>query len=543
MRVSLRWIANIRTATMPCRAFAFVAGLAAASLLALPAAGKTLRYASQDDPQTVDPHSANLLVTSRVVSQIYEPLVWRDDKWKPIPWLATSWQMVNDKTWRFKLREGVKFHDGATLTADDVVFSTERALSPTSQMRTAIQGIVAAKKIDALTVEFQLAEPNPALLSHLTNFRIMNKAWAEKNNAVRPQDYKAKEDTFSARNANGTGAFKLVEWSPDVRVRMVRHDDWWGFPAKMGNTNLTEVVMLPIKSPATRLAALVSGEVDIVIDPPTQDVQRLKRAPHLKVVEGNEIRVQYLAFDMHRDELIYGSEKKKNPFKDLRVRQAVYHAIDIDIIKNKVMRGMARATGTVVTPEVIGYDASVDQRLPYDLAKAKKLLAEAGYPKGFDVTLDCGNNQPAADICQAVAVMLNQAGIRVKPNIVVQSAFFPKIEKYDTSFYLLSWGGGVTADSAYTLNLLLHSVGQKGEGDFNMGRWVNKEVDALIKLIRSESDTTKRNANIREALAITARELPVIPLHQQRIPWVMKQNVDAWFSPVNTVYFYKTRLN
>ncbi|MBL8518616.1 MAG: ABC transporter substrate-binding protein [Betaproteobacteria bacterium] len=539
MRVSLRWIANIRTATTPC----LLAGFVAASLLASPAQAKTLRYASQDDPQTVDPHSANLLVTSRVVSQIYEPLVWRDDKWKPIPWLATSWQAVNDKTWRFKLRDGVKFHDGATLSADDVVFSTERALSPTSQMRTAIQGIVAAKKIDALTVEFQLAEPNPALLSHLTNFRIMNKAWAEKNNAARPQDYKAKEDTFSARNANGTGAFKLVEWSPDVRVRMVRHDDWWGFPAKMGTTNLTEVVMLPIKSPATRLAALVSGEVDIVIDPPTQDVQRLKRAPHLKVLEGNEIRVQYLAFDMHRDELVYGSEKQKNPFKDIRVRQAVYHAVDIDIIKNKVMRGMARPTGTMVTPEVIGYDASVDKRLPYDLAKAKKLLAEAGYPKGFDVTLDCGNNQPAADICQAVAVMLNQAGIRVKPNIVVQSAFFPKIEKYDTSFYLLSWGGGVTADSAYTLNLLLHSVGQKGEGDFNMGRWVNKDVDALIKLIRSESDVKKRDANIREALALTARELPVIPLHQQRIPWVMKKNVDAWFSPVNTVYFYKTRLN
>jgi len=507
-----------------------------------PLDAKTLRYASQDDPQTVDPHSANLLTTSRVVSQLYEPLVWRDDKWKVIPWLATSWQQINDKTWRFKLREGVKFHDGAVLTADDVVFSTERALTPTSQMRTAIQGIVAAKKIDALTVEFQLSEANPALLSHLTNFRIMNKAWAEKNNAVRPQDYKAKEDTFSARNANGTGTFKLVEWSPDVRVRMLRHDDWWGFAAKAGNTNLTEVVMLPIKSPATRLAALVSGEVDIVIDPPTQDVQRLKRVPQLKVVEGNEIRIQYLAFDMFRDELIYGSEKKKNPFKDLRVRQAVYHAIDVDIIKNKVMRGMARPTGTMVTPEIIGYDASVDKRLPYDLAKAKKLLADAGYPKGFDITLDCGNNQPAADICQAVAVMLNQAGIRVKPNIIIQSAFFPKIEKYDTSFYLLSWGGGVTADSAYSLNLLLHSVGQKGEGDFNMGRWVNKDMDTLITRIRSDNDVKKRDANIREALEITARELPVIPLHQQRIPWVMKKNVDAWFSPVNTVYFYKTRV-
>lgn len=507
-----------------------------------PLDAKTLRYASQDDPQTVDPHSANLLVTSRVVSQIYEPLVWRDDKWKPIPWLATSWQQVNDKTWRFKLREGVKFHDGAVLSADDVVFSVERTLAPTSQMRTAIQGVASAKKIDALTVELSLSEPNTALLAHLTNFRIMNKTWAEKNNAVRPQDYKAKEDTFSARNANGTGAFKLVEWSPDVRVRMVRHGDWWGFAAKAGNTNLTEVVMLPIKSPATRLAALVSGEVDIVIDPPTQDVVRLKRDPALKVMDGAEIRVQYLAFDLSRDELIYGSEKKKNPFKDIRVRQAVAHAIDTEAIKVKVMRGMARPTGTIVTPEVAGYSADADKRLPYNTALAKKLLAEAGYPNGFEVTLDCGNNQPAADICQASAVMLNQVGIKVKPNIIIQSAFFPKIEKYDTSFYLLSWGGGVTADSMYTLNLILHSVAEKGSGDFNMGRWVSPEMDAHIGRIKGEMDMKKRDANIREALLLATRELPIVPLHQQRIPWVMRKNVDAWFTPVNTLYFYKTRV-
>lgn len=514
-----------------------------ATLMPAPALeAKTLRYASQDDPQTIDPHSANLLATSRVTGNVYEPLVWRDEKWQVIPWLATSWQQVNDRTWRFKLRENVKFHDGAVMNADDVVFSVERALSPNSQMRTALQGVEGAKKIDNMTVDLLLKDPNPALLSHLTNFRIMNKAWSEKNGAQRPQDYKAKEDTFSARNANGTGAFKLVEWSPDVKVRLVRHSDWWGFAAKAGNTNLTEVVMLPIKSPATRLAALVSGEVDIVIDPPTQDVARLKREASLKVIEGNEIRIQYLAFDMQRDELLYGSEKQKNPFKDLRVRQAVAHAIDIEVIKNKVMRGMARPAGTVVTPEVVGYSADADKRPPYNAVLAKKLLADAGYPKGFDVTLDCGNNQPAMDICQAVAVMLNQVGIRVKPNIIIQSAFFPKIEKFDTSFYLLSWGGGVTADSLYTLNLMLHSVGKKGEGDFNMGRWSNPKVDSLIANIRSEGDATKRNAAIREALLIVNQELPVIPLHQQRIPWVMKKNVDAWFSPVNTLYFYKTRL-
>lgn len=529
-----------------CSALLFAA--AATALGTSPALdAKTLRYASQDDPQTVDPHSANLLATSRLTGNVYEPLVFRDKNWQPVPWLAESWKQLNDRTWRFKLRAGVKFHDGAVLTADDVVFSVERALSSTSQMRTAIQGVEIAKKVDDLTFDLFLKESNPALLSHLTNFRIMNKAWSVKHNAQRPQDYKAKEDTYSARNANGTGAFKLKEWSPDVRVVLTKHADWWGEKAGVSETNLTEVVMLPIKSNATRLAALISGEVDIVIDPPTQDVQRLKREANLKVQEGLEMRVQYLAFDLQRDELLYGSldgkPLNKNPFKDIRVRQAVAHAIDANAIKSKVMRGMSKPTGAIIVSQVAGYHPDGDKHVPYDQAKAKKLLAEAGYAKGFDVTLDCGNNQPAADICQAVAVMLTQIGIRTKPNIVLQSNLFPKLEKYDTSFYLLSWGSGVTSDALYSLNLLLHSVGQKGEGDFNMGRWSNKEMDNLIRQVRSENDTKKRDQLIREALVLANKELPIVYIHQPLVPWVMKKNVEAWFAPVNTVYFFRTKLN
>lgn len=526
---------------------ALLCGAAAgAASAAPPTPGKILRYASQDDPQTLDPHSANLLATSRLVGNVYEPLVFRDRNWKPIPWLAVSWQQTNDKTWRFKLREGVKFHDGAPFTADDVVFSVERALSPTSQMRTALQGVESVKKIDDFTIDILLKESNPALLHHLTNFRIMNKAWCAKYNAQRPQDYKAKEDTYSARNANGTGAFKVKEWSPDVRVVLTKHADWWGEKAGVSETNLAEVVMLPIKSNATRLAALLSGEADIVIDPATQDVLRLARDPSLKVQQGLEMRVQYLAFDLQRDELLYGSVPggaRKNPFKDLRVRQAVAHAIDAEAIKTKVMRGMSKPIGSMIVPEIAGYHPDGDKRLPYDQAKAKKLLAEAGYPNGFDVTLDCGNNQPAADICQAAAVMLTQIGIRTKPNIVVQSAFFPKLEKFDTSFYLLSWGGGVTSDSLYTLNAMLHSVGAKGEGDFNMGRWSNAQMDKLIFQIKSENDVAKRNSLIRDAMILANQELPTVTIHQPLIPWVMKKNVDAWFAPVNTVYFFRTKLN
>ncbi|MGZ5098936.1 MAG: ABC transporter substrate-binding protein, partial [Usitatibacter sp.] len=514
-----------------------------AALMPAIACAKTLRYASQLDPQTVDPHAANLLATSRLTQQIYDPLVFRDAKWNVIPWLAVSWTQPSPTVWRFKLREGVRFHDGTPFTADDVVFSVQRVTSPTSQMRTAVQGVEAAKKIDDLTVDLILNEPNPALLQHLTQFRIMSRAWAVKNHAEVPQDFKNKEDAFSSRNANGTGPYILKEWSPDVRVRLEQNKDWWGHKAKVFEGNVDEVVMLPINSSATRLAALLSGEVDLVIDPPTQDVARLRAAPQLKVVEGAEMRVQYLAFDLKRDELIYGSEKKKNPFKDVRVRQAVAQAIDADAIRIKVMRGMAKPVGTLITDLVAGYAPDADKRLPFDREHAKKLLAEAGYAAGFDVTLDCGNNQPAADICQAVASMLTQVGIRTRPNIIVQSNFFPKIEKYDSSFYLLSWGGGVTSDALYTLNALLHSVGPKGEGDFNMGRWSNAEMDRLIDTIKVEGDPAKRNAAVRSALLLANRELPTVNIHQQLIPWAMRKNVTAHFSPVNTVYFYRVRVD
>jgi len=519
-------------------------GLPAAPLpAAAQESARVLRYASQDDPQTLDPHSANLLSTTRVVANIYEPLVFRDKDWKVVPWLAVSWSQPTDKAWRFKLREGVRFHDGSTLTADDVVFSVERALSPTSQLKVSLQGVEKAVKVDALTVDLVMREPNPVLLSHLTAFRIMSRAWAMKNGAQRPQDYTAKEDTFASRNANGTGAFQVRERSPDVRTVLTAHKDWWGHKAGMNEGNLAEVVMLPIKSNATRLAALLSGEVDFVLDPPTQDVARLKAAPNLKVVEGAEQRVQYLAFDLHRDHLVYGNAGGKNPFKDLRVRQAVAHAIDMEAIRSKVMRGFSKPVGALIVPGVQGYAKEGDQRLPYDRERAKKLLAEAGYPNGFDVTLDAGSIQPAADIAQAVAAMLTQVGIRVKPNIVPQTSYFPKIEKFDTSFYLLSWGAASTSDILYTAQALLHTHSKKGEGDFNMGRWSNPAMDALIQRLQVESDPARRDGVARELLQLAARELPVIALHQPLIPWAMRKEVTARFTPTNTVYFHLVRVD
>jgi peptide/nickel transport system substrate-binding protein len=504
---------------------------------------KTLRYATQDEPQTLDPHAASLAVTTRLLSNVYDTLVGRDKDFKLVPWLATSWSQPDALTWRFKLRPNVKFHDGAPFTADDVVFSVERVLSPLSQMKSTVQGVARAKKIDDLTVDFIMREPNPVLLNHLFGFRIMNKAWATKNNAVNPQNYKDHEDSYSSRNTNGTGAFMVRERQTDVKTVLVANPNWWN-RASPENGNVTEVVLLPIKSNATRAAALLSGEADFVNDPPPQDIARLKSVPDIKIVQGLEARVQYLVFDTHRDELLYSNIKGKNPFKDVRVRQAIAHAIDVQAIKTKVMRNLSLPIGSIITSIDQGYAKDADKRLSLDRDKAKKLLAEAGYANGFEVTLDCGNNQPAADICQSIAPMLAQIGIKLTPNIVVTSNFFPKLQKFDTSFYLLSWGTP-TSDALSTLQYLLRTSdgAGTGNGDGNYGRYSNPKYDKLIDTFRTEQDKTKRDAMIREALLILNVELPVLPLHQAIIPWAMRKNVSAVFGPNSVPYFYRFRID
>ena len=504
---------------------------------------KTLRYATQDEPQTLDPHSAQLAVTNRLLMNVYEGLVGRDKDFKLVPWLAVSWSQPDPLTWRFKLRPNVKFHDGATLDADDVVFSLERVLSPNSQLKSAVQGVTSAKKIDALTVDLIMREPNPVLLNHLFTFRIMNKAWAQKHHSQHPQNYRDKEDTFASRNANGTGPFLVKSRQTDVKTVLVAHPNWWNAKSPERG-NVTEVILLPIKSNATRAAALLSGEIDFINDPPPQDIARLKSVPDVKIIEGLEARVQYLVFDTHRDELIYSNIKGKNPFNDLRVRQAIAHAIDIQAIKSKVMRNLSLPIGSIITSTDQGYAKEADKRLPLDRDKARKLLADAGYANGFEVTLDCGNNQPAADICQAISPMLAQIGIKVTPNIVIAANFFAKLQKFDTSFYLLSWGTP-TSDALSTLQYLLrtNSGEGNGNGDGNYGRYTNPKYDQLVDAFRVEPDRQKRDAMIREALLILNAELPVLPLHQAIIPWAMRKNVTATFPPNSVPYFFRFRVD
>jgi peptide/nickel transport system substrate-binding protein len=487
---------------------------------------KTLRWASQGDILSFDPHAQNEGLNNTANSYIYEPLITYDEKFQLVPALATSWSRDGNLIWKFNLRKGVKFHDGTPFTADDVVFSINRALAPSSNFKAYTSGIQGAKKIDDHTVLIYTNTPTPILLNQLTELRMMSKAWAEKNKVTQPQDFVKKEETYAARHANGTGPYSLKSREVDVKTVFVENPNWWGKPTKKGN--VTEVVYTPIKSNATRTAALLSGELDFVLDPATQDIDRLKGAAAIKVVEGAENRTIFIGMDQLRDESPYVEVKGKNPLKDLRVRQALYHAIDIEAIKRAVMRGSSSPTGAIIAPQVRGWSKVVDTRLKYDPELAKKLLAEAGYPNGFTFTLDCPNNRYINDenICKALAAMWARIGLKVNVNAMPRATYFPKIQKYDTSVYLLGWGVP-TFDALYSLQSLAMTVGKDGDGNFNLGRVSNAEYDKLVEGIKQEVDPAKRNAMITKALQIHNAQVMHVPLHNQVIPWAMRKNVNV----------------
>ena len=486
---------------------------------------KTLRFASAFDPQSMDPHALALLYQSRVIGQVYESLLNRDREFRPEPSLALSWKMVDARTWRFALRPNVRFHDGTPLTADDVVFSIERALARTSQRAFQLRGVTGARRVDELTVDVLLAAPDAVLPEKMIFIGIMSRAWAEKNGVTLPQDFNVRQETFAVRNANGTGPFMLRRYEPDARLELVANPDWWGRGTPYGGGNVAEAIYTVIQSDATRMAALATGEADFVIDPPFQDVARLQRDRRLKFASTSGIGTQYLGFDQWRPELESGDVRGRNPFRDPRVRRAVYRAIDMDSIVAKVLRGQATPTGSFVSPLVGGYLPGLDHRLPYDPAAARALLKEAGYANGFSVQLDCVNVTFRAAVCQAIAAMLAQVGIRVTFQPAPSALFFPKLTQASTSFFEFGWVP--TTDAWTMLNSTVRTYDGTGAGQFNGGRYSNPSLDALIDAIRVEPDLARRRQLLGDALRLMADDLPLLPLYRSRLNWVMRPNIHA----------------
>ncbi|MBW7860755.1 MAG: ABC transporter substrate-binding protein [Rhodocyclaceae bacterium] len=510
--------------------------LSSSMLFAGLASAETLRWSSAGDSLTLDPHSQNEGPTHVMSHQIYDSLVFRDQSMKLQPRLATEWRVTDDPAvWEFKLRQGVSFHNGNPFNADDVVFSILRAKHENADMKGLLTTVVDVVKVDDYTVHMRTNGPNPLLPNNLTNLFMMDKEWSEANKVTVPQNFKAGEETFAVRNANGTGPFKLVSREPDVRTELVRNDSYWGkgsYPMEV-----SRIVFTPIKSAATRVAALLSGELDFLLDPPVQDLERLSSAKGLVVREGPENRTIFLGMQQALPELRTSDIKGKNPFADKRVRQALNIAINRDAIKRVVMRGQAVPAGIILPPFVDGYTKALDQVTPPDLARAKALLAEAGYPNGFSVTLSCPNDRYVNDeaICQAVTGMFGQIGVKVRLDARSKSIHFAELPKGELDFYMLGWGVP-TMDSHYVFHYLVETKSDKG-GAWNATGYSNADIDALIAAMTQETDAAKRAAMVAKVWNTVQDEVLYLPLHHQMLNWAMKDNIDFPVQSENYPYF------
>jgi peptide/nickel transport system substrate-binding protein len=490
---------------------------------AVPASAATFKWANDGDANSMDPYTRSETFLLTFTQNIYDPLVRRDRDLKLEPALAKSWEMTSPTVWRFHLRPGVKFQGGEDFTADDVVFSYQRAMAPGSQINAYFQAVKTVTKIDPMTVDFETKVPDPIFLDEITNWVIMSKAWCEQHDAVQAADLTKAGENFATRNADGTGPFILKTREPDRRTTLVNNPAWWDKP----DGNLTDVQFNVISNAATRVAALLSGDVDMIYTVPPQDMDRISHTEGLHLLQVPELRTVYMGFDQSRDELLKSDVKGKNPFKDQRVREAFNEAVDKKAIQTHIMRGQSHPTGLLYGPGVNGYTPESDVSWPYDPAHAKKLLADAGYPNGFGVTLDCPNDRYINDeaICQAVTGMLAHIGINVTLNAQTRLKYFAEISNpgYHTSFYMLGW----TPSTYDALNSFYNLAGSRNgtRGVFNDGGYSNPKFDTLLDQIAVETDHTKRQSEIIAASKILHDDAAFLPLHQQVVVWAARNNV------------------
>ncbi|RBI85923.1 ABC transporter substrate-binding protein [Rhodosalinus halophilus] len=508
-------------------------GLLAAALLASTAIGasaETLRWARAGDSLTLDPHAQNEGPTHTLAHQMYEPLIIRDQTGAFEPALATSWapKEGDPNVWVFNLREGVTYHDGADFTAEDVVFSINRAKSEDSDMKELLTSIVEVRAVDDYTVEMVTDGPNPILPSNLTNLFMMDKGWAEANDTVKVQDVEGGEQTFATANVNGTGPFRLVSREPDVRTVLEQNENYWGmdqFPM-----DVTRIEYTPIQNAATRVAALLSGEVDFIQDVPVQDLGRVADTEGLVVKTAPQNRVIFFGLNMGADDIANDDVEGENPLADVRVRKAMNMAINREAIKQVVMRGQSQPAGMIAPPFVNGWSAEMDQA-ETDVEAAKALMEEAGYSDGFSIQLDCPNDRYINDeaICQAVVGMLGQIGVTVNLDAKPKAQHFPLITNGETDFYMLGWGVP-TYDSEYIFNFLVHTRTDE-RGSWNGTGFSNPEVDEMIQSLASETDLEVRNDTIQSIWEVVQAETIYLPVHHQVLNWGMKEGVGIEVDP------------
>jgi len=501
-------------------------------LLTGTAEAATFKWANDGDMRAMDPYTFNETVQNTFLENIYEPLVRHNKQLEIEPALATKWEQTSPTVWRFHLRPGVKWQDGSPFRAEDVLFTFKRATSKTSQLITNVAAVKDIRKVDDLTIDVETKGPDPILPAEIQGMPIMSEAWCLKNDSAENVVIGAGEN-FALRNAMGTGPFRLTGREPDRRSILDRNADWWDKP----DGNVDHVEYNVISNAATRVAALLSGEMDLIYTVPTQDIPRIEKTPGLKLIQGPELRTIFVGMNQIRDELLYSSVKGKNPFKDVRVRQAFALAIDEPAIAQRVMRGQARPTWLMYGPGVNGFDPALNQRPAVDLVKSKQLLADAAYPNGFEITLDCSNDRYVNDeaICVAIGAMMARVGVKVDVFARTKVKYFTDVNypNYKSSFYMLGWTPS-TYDAQNAFANLIHSRGP-GIGLNNVAGYINPRVDKLTEDMATELDANKRQAEINEASKLVQADFGYIPLHRQTIVWAARDTVDVNQSADNTI--------
>jgi len=504
---------------------------------------ETLKWARAGDSLTLDPHAQNEGPTHTLAHQIYEGLLQRDMAGKIIPALATGWDPLpeNANVWRFTLRPDVTFHNGNTFNADDVVYSINRAGMPTSAMKELLTSVKEVRKVDDLTVDFETNGPNPLLVNNLTNLFMMDSEWTEENGVSAPQDIAGGETTFAASNTNGTGAYMLVSRAVDEKTVLKANPDYWGkdeFPL-----DISEIVYTPISSAATRVAALLSGEVDFIQDVPVQDLKRVSDADGLKVVKAAQNRVIFFGMNTAADDIDSDSVEGANPFADVRVRQAMNMAINRAAIQKVVMRGESDPTNVIMPPFVNGWNDALHALPDGSADAATQLMADAGYGDGFSVALDCPNDRYINDeaICQALVGMMAKIGIEVNLVARPKAQHFPLIQNKTSNFYMLGWGVP-TMDSHYIFNFLVHTT-TDDRGSWNNTGYSDAGVDEMIVSLESETDLDARNETIGKIWATVQEEQIYLPVHNQVLNWGMKDGINFDVQPEDQPHFKFLSLN
>ena len=495
----------------------------AMALCAAGASAETLRWASNTDPQTMDPHAVNSAPVLSFLNNVYEGLVRRGQDMSIEPSLATSWEpLEGENGWRFNLREGVTFQDGAAFTAEDVMFSYQRASDEAADVRSWFAPVSEVRVVDDFTIDFVTTAPNPLFPDSIANFMILDKDWAEGNDAALPA---RDAENFATMNVNGTGPFTVASRDPGVRTTLTPNENWWDD----AQHNVTEAVFTPIGNSATGLAALLSGEIDFIQPIPLQDVAQVEGRDGFKVLEGEETRVIMFGFGHEHDTLLYSTDvTDTNPFADPRVRMAAAHAIDIDSIDRVLFRGKIEAANQLVPAGISGYSEANQNRADYNPDRARELLAEAGYPDGFSFGLKCPNDRYINDeaLCRAAASMFAAVGLQAELSTGPVRDYWPQLREDDFDMYLLGWSPG-TFDMEHPIRFLLHSQDdEKKLGSWNFGNYSNERVDALLPEIQQEINPDARQSMIDEVVAITQEDVAYIPLYTQPLIWAAKDNVD-----------------